>query len=57
MCKQYNTPILLIEFDAAKSFALINRDSIDTDIQNSSIISKLVLLTIHFPKLLILWSR
>lgn len=57
MCKQYITPILLIEFDGNKCFALVNRDHITQDIQLNSIISRLCLLSIHFPKLRFLWSR
>ena len=57
MCKQYNTPILLIEFAGDKSFALVNRDNITPDIQGNSIISRICLLILHFHKLRLLWSR
>lgn len=57
MSKQYVTPILLIEFAGDKCFALVNRDHITQEIQQNSIISRLCLLSIHFPKLRFLWSR
>ena len=52
MSAYYEKPVLLIEFDENRSFFLENTD----DISPFSISSKLVLLTLHFPKLRILWS-
>lgn len=57
MCKEYPTPILMIEFAAEKDFGLVVRDHIPGEIQQSHIISRLCLLAMHFPKLRILWSR
>jgi DNA excision repair protein ERCC-4 len=57
MCKSWKTPILLIEFDAKRSFAMQARDQIGSEIQAQSVISKLVLLTLHFPALRLIWSR
>jgi ERCC4-type nuclease len=51
MCKHYTTPILLIEFDPAKAFALQSMADIGTEIRASNLASKLVLLLLHFPKL------
>jgi DNA excision repair protein ERCC-4 len=57
MCKYYKAPCLLIEFDPEKSFCLQNANELGVDIRNDSICSKMALLTMHFPKLRILWSR
>ncbi|KUI73170.1 DNA repair protein rad16 [Cytospora mali] len=63
MFQHYKSPMLLIEFDQNKSFTLepfadlsgnlrsVNPDNISSDLQ-----SKLVLLTLAFPKLRIIWS-
>ncbi|GAA6043104.1 hypothetical protein JCM8097_008424 [Rhodosporidiobolus ruineniae] len=57
MTAHYKQPILLIEFDEKKSFNLEtyveNRPSASSDVD---LRSKLVLLTISFPKLRIIWS-
>lgn len=55
--RYYAIPILLIEFDEKKSFSLQNIKEIPQNINLSNIISKLAILTIHFNKLTILWSR
>lgn len=57
MCRHYRKPILLIEFDSSRAFALNAAADITSDISASSIISKLSLLCIHFPALRVLWSR
>lgn len=63
MFQHYKSPMLLIEFDQNKSFTLepfadlsgnlksVNPDNVSSDLQ-----SKLVLLTLAFPKLRIIWS-
>lgn len=51
MCKHYKTPILLIEFDGERAFALQSPSDLGDDIDPKNIVSKLVLLTLHFPKL------
>jgi DNA excision repair protein ERCC-4 len=62
MMLHYRTPMLLIEFDANKSFTLDpladHSGSLASLSANSSsdIQSKLVLLTLAFPKLRIIWS-
>ncbi|NXM06223.1 XPF endonuclease, partial [Tyrannus savana] len=55
MCRYYKRPVLLIEFDPNKSFSLIPRGSLQQEISSNDITSKLTLLTLHFPKLRILW--
>ena len=58
LMKYYRTPLLLIEFDRYKPFTLIqNRSELDHEINIKSIISKIVLLCIHFPQIRLLWSR
>ena len=71
MSRYFERPILLIEFDDVVEFRLQEQyqqnssmlgagmasSSSGGDISLASIISKLSLLTIHFPKLQILWSR
>ncbi|XP_054274769.1 DNA repair endonuclease XPF-like [Macrosteles quadrilineatus] len=56
MCRHYVKPILLIEFDQNKPFALQGRYYLSSDLQNSDITAKLQLLTIHFPRLRLVWS-
>lgn len=55
----YKEPILLIEFDEKKSFNLETYVETRTRLENASEVdlrSKLVLLTISFPKLRLIWS-
>lgn len=58
MTRFYTKPILLIEFDQNKPFHLQGRYMLsrDMDINNAEIMQKLQLLTIHFPKLRLVWS-
>ena len=56
MCKHYKTPILLIEFDKDRSFALQPKGEIPAQISPDSLQSKLTLLILKFPKLRIIWS-
>ncbi|XP_075422255.1 DNA repair endonuclease XPF [Ascaphus truei] len=55
MSRYYKRPILLIEFDPNKSFSLTSRNSIHQEISVNDITSKITLLTLHFPRLRILW--
>ncbi|KAL7487903.1 hypothetical protein ACHAW6_013850, partial [Cyclotella cf. meneghiniana] len=57
MSKHYKCPCLLIEFDPEKTFELQSKHDLGGDIKMDSICSKLALLTMHFPKLRLLWSR
>lgn len=63
MFQHYKNPMLLIEFDQNKSFTLEpfadlsgNLSSISASNVSSDLQSKLVLLTLAFPKLRIIWS-
>ncbi|XP_039216664.1 DNA repair endonuclease XPF isoform X1 [Crotalus tigris] len=55
MSRYYKRPVLLIEFDASKPFSLTPRASLYQEISSSDVISKLTLLTLHFPRLRLLW--
>lgn len=55
MSRYYKRPILLIEFDPSKSFSLIPQASLHQEISSTDITSKLTLLTLHFPRLRLLW--
>lgn len=56
MSQAYKVPILLIEFDKDRTFCLNTAESIGNEISESSIISKLCTLVLHFPKMRIIWS-
>ena len=56
MCLHYKTPILLIEFDEGKSFSLQNLSDMKETIVATDLSSKLVLLTLTFPKVKLIWS-
>lgn len=63
MFQHYKSPMLLIEFDQNKSFTLEpfadlsgNLSSVSASSAPSDLQSKLVLLTLAFPKLRIIWS-
>ncbi|XP_007426369.1 DNA repair endonuclease XPF [Python bivittatus] len=55
MSRYYKRPVLLIEFDPNKSFSLTPRGSLYQEISSNDVISKLTLLTLHFPRLRLLW--
>ena len=57
MTRYYRRPALLIECDEGRPFGLVNPSEIGQDISPSSVLSKLCLLLLHFPKLRVLWSR
>lgn len=57
LCKHYELPVLLIEFEQEKSFGLQSQADIADDIDNYAPASKLTLLLMHFPKLRLVWSR
>ncbi|KAF9292420.1 hypothetical protein BGZ68_006366 [Mortierella alpina] len=56
MTVHYSQPVLLIEFDQDKSFSLQDKSEIRPDISVTELSSKLVLLTIAFPTLRLIWS-
>ncbi|XP_056285706.1 DNA repair endonuclease XPF isoform X1 [Pseudoliparis swirei] len=55
MTRYYKKPVLLIEFDPAKPFSLMARSDFRHEISSTDVSSKLTLLTLHFPRLRILW--
>ncbi|XP_059549191.1 DNA repair endonuclease XPF isoform X2 [Myotis daubentonii] len=55
MSRYYKRPVLLIEFDPSKPFSLVARGAFHQEISSNDISSKLTLLTLHFPKLRLLW--
>ncbi|KAJ8363860.1 hypothetical protein SKAU_G00126910 [Synaphobranchus kaupii] len=55
MSRFYRRPVLLIEFDPAKPFSLVARSDMRQEISSGDISSKLTLLTLHFPRLRLLW--
>lgn len=57
MSRYYRIPVLLIEFSQDKSFSFLSASEIGDDVTPNSIISKLSLLVLHFPRLRIIWSR
>lgn len=57
MVRYYRLPVLLIEFSQDKSFSFQCASDIGDDVTPNSIISKLSLLALHFPRLRIIWSR
>ncbi|CAA0841874.1 DNA repair endonuclease UVH1 [Striga hermonthica] len=57
MSRYYRIPVLLIEFSQDKSFSFLSASEIGDDVTPNSIISKLSLLVLHFPRLRIVWSR
>uniref|UniRef100_A0A6M2EFY7 ERCC4 domain-containing protein n=1 Tax=Populus davidiana TaxID=266767 RepID=A0A6M2EFY7_9ROSI len=57
MVRYYRIPVLLIEFSQDKSFSFQSASDIGDDVTPNSVISKLSLLALHFPRLRIIWSR
>ncbi|KAM4624435.1 DNA repair endonuclease XPF [Polymixia lowei] len=55
MTRYYKKPMLLIEFDPDKPFSLVARSDFRQEISANDVTSKLTLLTLHFPRLRILW--
>ncbi|KAI9492695.1 hypothetical protein BDB00DRAFT_826788 [Zychaea mexicana] len=56
MCLHYETPIVLIEFDENKSFSLQSLSEMKSSVSITDLSSKLVLLTLTFPKVKVIWS-
>lgn len=56
MTRHYPKPILLIEFDQNKPFALQGRYYLSRDMSSTDVTVKLQLLTLHFPNLRLVWS-
>uniref|UniRef100_A0A0B7B0H8 DNA repair endonuclease XPF n=1 Tax=Arion vulgaris TaxID=1028688 RepID=A0A0B7B0H8_9EUPU len=55
MCRFYKKPMLLIEFDVNKPFSLQVKSVLSGDVSLHDVTSKLAMLTMHFPKLRLLW--
>ncbi|XP_013373418.1 PREDICTED: DNA repair endonuclease XPF isoform X2 [Chinchilla lanigera] len=55
MSRYYKRPVLLIEFDPSKPFSLTARGALFQEISSNDVSSKLTLLTLHFPRLRLLW--
>lgn len=56
MTRHYAKPMLLIEFDQNKPFCFQGMYHLGKDVKNFNITSKLQLLTLHFPRLKLVWS-
>ncbi|XP_020281902.1 DNA repair endonuclease XPF [Pseudomyrmex gracilis] len=56
MTRHYAKPMLLIEFDQNKPFCFQGHYYVSKDLKNTEITGKLQLLTLHFPKLRLVWS-
>lgn len=56
MTRHYAKPMLLIEFDQNKPFCFQGNYYVSRDLKNTEITAKLQLLTLHFPKLKLIWS-
>lgn len=56
MSRYYSKPMLLIEFDQNKAFSWQNYSSSLEGYSLEQVQQKLLLLTIHFPKLRLIWS-
>lgn len=57
MNRYYKKPILLIEFDQNKPFSLQGKYYLSNEVSSQNVSSKLILLTLHFPQLRILWCH
>jgi|EP00945_MAST-04E_sp_MAST-4E-sp1_P004932 DNA excision repair protein ERCC-4 len=57
MSRHFRQPSLLIEFSADREFRLTHSKKLPSDIRVGHIISRMVLLTIHFPHLRLIWMR
>lgn len=56
MTRYYAKPMLLIEFDPNKPFCFQGHYYVSKDMKNAEVTAKLQLLTIHFPRLKLVWS-
>ncbi|GBP45164.1 DNA repair endonuclease XPF [Eumeta japonica] len=56
MCRNYARPVLLVEFDQNKPFNLQGHLVVSHDLSAAEVRQRLQLLTIHFPRLKIVWS-
>lgn len=58
MCRYYKRPVLLIEFNQNQPFCLQGKHVPSSESTSSqTFVSKLILLTMHFPRLRLLWCQ
>uniref|UniRef100_A0A224YX84 DNA repair endonuclease XPF n=1 Tax=Rhipicephalus zambeziensis TaxID=60191 RepID=A0A224YX84_9ACAR len=58
MCRYYKRPVLLIEFNQNQPFCLQGKHLPSSESTSSqTFVSKLILLTMHFPRLRLLWCQ
>ncbi|EDQ92827.1 uncharacterized protein MONBRDRAFT_13638, partial [Monosiga brevicollis MX1] len=58
MSQHYPKPILLVEIDESKPYSLVAaNESLGSDLEFKTTLARLVLLTLHFPKLRIFWCN
>ena len=57
MCTHYENPVILIEFEGKSNFCLQKQSDIKDFISPTDLTSKMVLLSLHFPKLRLFWSK
>ena len=57
MCNTYEHPMLLIEFDESNGFSLQNYSAVSDSVVTTSLQTQLTLITLHFPKLRMIWSQ
>ena len=57
MTRHYRSPVLLIEFDRRRPFALLSKGELGADISSRHIMAKIAVLCIHFPQVRMVWSR
>ncbi|GJQ13148.1 hypothetical protein GpartN1_g4939.t1 [Galdieria partita] len=57
LCRHCRFPCLLIEFPPGKSFLLSSFSELVKELNPISLLSRLVLLTIHFPTLRLIWCH
>lgn len=55
MVRHYRIPVLLIEFDQHKPFNLQRGLYVSSDVSGQQLMSRLQLLTLHFPQLRLMW--
>lgn len=57
MCRYYKRPVLLIEFNQNQPFCLQGKHLPSSENTSQNFVSKLILLTMHFPRLRLLWCQ
>ncbi|XP_049793067.1 DNA repair endonuclease XPF [Schistocerca nitens] len=57
MTRHYKKPMLLIEYELNKPFAMQGQYYLSDSMSSNDVCARLQLLTLHFPKLRIVWSQ